>query len=465
MKAEDRITLFALHYLGGSAREWTHVAARLGERYRVVAIDLPGFGYATQTPGYAVGEMADYVAQAIATDAPRHWMILGHSMGAKVAAVIARSFEAGTLGLDGLAGLVLLAGSPPGPEPIPDADRAKMLGWFFGDRESSLVESEAFVSTNSGPMLDAASKELAIADVMRANPAAWRAWLESGSREDLAAYVGVLRTPTLAIAGGDDPNLGEDAQHRLVAPHFARVRCVTLAGTKHLLPLEHPAAVARLIDEHATSVLRRDAYDRLIASSRVSTQTRAALVERAKADAAEYAPVTLDARAFATLRAAIARIVPQVDLERIDIAARIDRQLADGTGDGWRFATLPPDARAYSMGLATLDAFAMRDVGAAFVALDEDAQDALLRRIAGGSPSDEIPTQPQHLDANALGSWFEDLRADAVEAYVAHPATLATMGYSGIANGGDGMPKSGFVRVGLGEREPWEPLARAEAAR
>ncbi len=34
--------------------------------------------------------------------------------------------------------------------------------------------------------------------------------------------------------------------------------------------------------------------------------------------------------------------------------------------------------------------------------------------------------------------WFEDVRAQAARLYVAHPATLARMGYSGIGYGGDG---------------------------
>jgi hypothetical protein len=64
-----------------------------------------------------------------------------------------------------------------------------------------------------------------------------------------------------------------------------------------------------------------------------------------------------------------------------------------------------------------------------------------------------------------LRAWFEDARADAVKLYVAHPDTLARLGYSGIANGGDGMPKSGFVRIGFGERESWEPIAFSDGPR
>jgi hypothetical protein len=67
--------------------------------------------------------------------------------------------------------------------------------------------------------------------------------------------------------------------------------------------------------------------------------------------------------------------------------------------------------------------------------------------------------------------WFEDLRADAARLWLAHPAALARIGFSGIGAGGDrpgaiaaGLP--GFHAVGLDAPEPWEPRAmQAGAAR
>ena len=55
--------------------------------------------------------------------------------------------------------------------------------------------------------------------------------------------------------------------------------------------------------------------------------------------------------------------------------------------------------------------------------------------------------------------WFEDLRAEAVRAYVAHPATLARMAYSGIGYGGDGAFQTRFRPASApAERDEWEPL-------
>jgi pimeloyl-ACP methyl ester carboxylesterase len=433
----------------------------LGDEVRVVGIDLPGFGDAASTAGYTVAEMAETIASTIAATAPERWILAGHSMGAKVAAAIARAAEDGDARLNGLEGLVLLAGSPPAPEPMNDADRESMLGWFAGTPQSSRAEAEHYVRKNSGPTLQPQWAEGAVADALRMNRAAWLAWLEHGSREDWSTRIGVLHTPALLISGADDENLGPDAQRRLMAPHFANVRSATLPATKHLLPLERPREVARLIEEHATTVR----YHALIASSRVGRETRVALSSRAAPDDPDYVAATFGADALKTLRAMIECVIPQQGDAMIDLAARIDRQLALGTGDGWRFAELPADADAYRMGLLTLNDAAEARFRCDFSSLDAKRRASILSSIDDGSFQVTLDdsSRTTRLDAAQMKLWFEDVRADAVRLYVAHPDTLARLGYSGIANGGDGTPKSGFARIGLGEREAWEPAALRDA--
>ncbi len=467
----DRPTLFCLHFLGGSAEGWQPMTRLLSGSLRCVTIDLPGFGDAAHVVGYSVREMADRVAGVIAREAPARWMLAGHSMGAKVAAVLARRAEDGEPGLRGLAGLVLLAGSPPGPEPMADEQRQAMMGWFGGEPDRHRDEAQGYIDGNVGARLDRPLNERAVGDVLRLNRAAWLAWLEGGSREDWSARVGVLRTPTLLIAGERDPALGPAAQRSLVAPHFAQARLVTLAGAGHLLPMERTEAVARLIEAHAGGLATEpaaapvidDAYRALIDSPRVSARTRALLLDRARPDDPGYTPVCMSVEQLAVLRAAIDRVLPQPAGPRIDLAARLDRLLASGTGDGWRYDLLPPDAQACRAGLRTLDQQARASYGQHFAGLDGEAQDALLERAAAGSLGAEA--DPELLDAAQMRLWFEDLRAEAVKAYVAHPATLARLGYGGIGYGGDGPGKSGFTRIGAGEREDWEPLAASAPAR
>ena len=244
MRAAARLTVFLLHALGGSARSFDLVRARL-PGVETVALDLPGFGGAVDADRFAVADMAAGVIAAVTERGAERWMLVGHSMGGKVAAAVARAAADGDAPA-GLAGLVLLAASPPAPEPMAERRRADMLGWVaagpIGDRDA-----RAFVDANTAQALPVAVGAAAAADVRRSSRRAWAAWLEHGSREDWRARIGVLPYPALIVAGAADGDLGENAQRRLNVPHYADARVEVVAGAAHLLPLEAPDAVAATI--------------------------------------------------------------------------------------------------------------------------------------------------------------------------------------------------------------------------
>jgi hypothetical protein len=175
---------------------------------------------------------------------------------------------------------------------------------------------------------------------------------------------------------------------------------------------------------------------RFIDSERVSPRTRELLEQRMAGPAATGN--VLNARQELTLRALLARVVPQVCADSIDLAGFVLARLATGKGDGWRYDVLPADALAYREGLDRLGAKRFAELG-------EAAQDALILALAAVKGS---------VDAR----WFEEVRGDAVAAYVAHPATLARLGYSGIGVGGANTDFKGFVTIGPNQRESWEPL-------
>ena len=457
------ITLVLMHFLGGSTREWDEVVHALGEDVHTVAMDLPGFGESASVPGFSVEQMADAVEYRLGLLKLGRYVLVGHSMSGKVSAVLARRYAerlgtaasdgsgrhentVGAKQLEGLEGLVLVAPSPPGPEPMTDDKRETMKESLGEKKDGDRARAKVYIGRNDERDIAPPVLERTTDEVLKMNRVAWMAWLEHGSKEDWADRVGVLDLPVLIVAGEKDGSLGPEVQARVSLPHYSQAKLKRVAGCSHLIPVEKPLELAGMLREflgrleQATGNVPAE-YRAFIASERVSDQTREVLEKRM---AGPDETSVLNPLEMRTLRAICARVIPQQEGQEIDIAGTIAAGLATGKGDGWRYTVLPPDLQAYQTGL---DALAK----AGFNELSGAEQDVTLTLMAAKKGAPE-----------AL--WFQELRGAAVEAYVAHPAALARMGYSGIGVGGAATKYKGFVEVQIGERETWEPEPAGEKA-
>ena len=183
----------------------------------------------------------------------------------------------------------------------------------------------------------------------------------------------------------------------------------------------------------------------LLETALVTPPTRRALQARL-AQPASVAPRFFDVSSFATLGAICARLIPPIEgIQWLDIAGTIDRTLANGIGDGWRYDTMPPDALAYPQGLQGMDQSACALFGAPFCQLEPAQQDSVLRAVqAGSAPGSAWTALPPT-------RFFEDLLAAAVQACYAHPLAQESIGYAGMADA------PGWQAIGLGELEAREP--------
>lgn len=90
----DAPTLVLLHGYTGSKENWYRLVHQLGPHYRIVIPDLPGWGQSERKPGadYGYAAQADNVAAFIRTISDKPVVLVGHSMGGGIAAVVAARY-------------------------------------------------------------------------------------------------------------------------------------------------------------------------------------------------------------------------------------------------------------------------------------------------------------------------------------------------------------------------------------
>ncbi|MFI7382219.1 alpha/beta fold hydrolase [Streptomyces sp. NPDC049813] len=236
---------------------WRGVMPALADRFRVLAVDLPGQGHSERPDGgYDTHTVAARVHAAVtALGVPSYWLA-AHDVGAWVAFSLALTHERH------LRGLALLDAGIPGvslPETIPTDPARAWKTWHFAFHlvpelpETLLTGREReyvrwFLETKAlapGTFDDADVEHYAAALAadggLRAALAYYRDAAESARRNHAALAERRLRVPVLGISSSDGsvPDMAGS-----LGPWAERTTAVVVPDAGHFIPDEQPAAVA-----------------------------------------------------------------------------------------------------------------------------------------------------------------------------------------------------------------------------
>lgn len=233
---------------------WRKAMPGLAERFRVIAIDLPGQGHSDRPhDSYDTHTVASYVQAAVtALDVPKYWLA-AHDVGAWVAFSLALQYE------ERLHGVALLDAGIPGitlPDSIPtDPDRAWKT-WHFAfhlvpdlpetllaDREREYVEwflNAKALSAFDNAEIDHYAAAIAAEGGLRASLAYYRDAAESARKNRAALDRQRLTVPVLGISSshGSIPDMAAS-----LSSWADNTTGVIIPDSGHFIPDEQPGAV------------------------------------------------------------------------------------------------------------------------------------------------------------------------------------------------------------------------------
>lgn len=177
-------------------------------------------------------------------------------------------------------------------------------------------------------------------------------------------------------------------------------------------------------------VNRFPGYDVLGQRDHWDSQTRRVVQDRL---VVERAPRFFSDEEEPACRALLARLTGADVESGVPVYEMVDRRLAGGATDGWRYDDMPPDAEGWRRSLGEL-------VRSGFADQTKTAQLTILESIRTGVRFAGMPA------ARLWGLWMRY----ACTAFYSHPAAWSEIGF-----GGPAYPR-GYKNMGLDRREPWE---------
>lgn len=230
-----------IHGWPNSSRIWQALAETLllaaapAVSLHIFAPDLRGFGDSDKpASGYTGERFAQDVAEVASALNLRDYLLVGHSMGGKIAQIVAakRPTE--------LSALVLL--TPGLLAPSPPVDVSGRIASYGDDSKT-----RAMITSWTAHPLSVADEIMVTEDGLRVGRSAWNGWLETMRNEDFSLLAGQIEVPTLVVGGAKDPQRTEEELEAGVVSQIAGAKYARLPMVGHLPHLEDPVTLGALV--------------------------------------------------------------------------------------------------------------------------------------------------------------------------------------------------------------------------
>jgi pimeloyl-ACP methyl ester carboxylesterase len=236
---ERKLPIVLLHGVGLDRTMWERFEAELRQLSdrQVLALDLPGHG--AQPPLVRQATLAD-LAGDVAGRLPGRAHLVGFSLGALIAQHLARFRPELVASLTSVSSVCLRT-------PEEAASVASRLAVAAEDFPASVDASlTRWYPEGSGVPEDvvARTRTVLLANDIQSYLHAYRVFATADA--EIGAELGAIAVPALAVTGELDPGSTPEMTRRL-GEALPGARTAVVPGTRHMLPVEQPAALARLV--------------------------------------------------------------------------------------------------------------------------------------------------------------------------------------------------------------------------
>jgi len=243
----DCVPLVLLHGLFGSGRNWTSIAKQIARKRRVAVLDLPNHGDSPWSDRMDYPVMAEAVRVTLNSQRICEPVILGHSMGGKVAMVMALMWPKEVRGMISL-------------DIAPASYRQDFASYIQAMRRIDLerirrrAEAEMSMETD---IPEAAIRSFLCQNLVASADGGWR-WRVNLNAIDrnLPTLVGFptfpsgisFHRPSLFLKGGQSDYVRSD-HTKSIRELFPLARLQTVVGAGHWVHADRPGEVISVIEE------------------------------------------------------------------------------------------------------------------------------------------------------------------------------------------------------------------------
>lgn len=232
------LPLLLVHGYPLDHRLWEHQLAELSDRFRVIAVDLRGFGRSAGGGEFTIESLADDVYSLAEALKLGKYFLAGLSMGGYVTLAYCRKYASTLLGV----GLIDTRAEADTPEGRQGREKAMELVRSHGSKaiaDQMLPKLLAPDTISHRPHLAVSVRQM----IEQCPPQTIATALAAmRDRPDQTAFLPSLKSPTLIIVGDQDaitPPTIADAMHQAIPES----RMVVIRSAGHLTPIEQPQLV------------------------------------------------------------------------------------------------------------------------------------------------------------------------------------------------------------------------------